>query len=712
MTPRLAAPDTCRRTTVGVALVLLLTTVVVSAGSPGSASSGPGEAGAARLLDVPYLPQSEDLCGGAAVAMVLRYWGEPQVYPEDFAALVDRSAAGIRTDVLTTSVNQRRGWQARLLEADPATRGEGVRRHVEHGRPVIALIQVGPDRYHYVVVVAWTGDRVIVHDPARVPFRVFERAEFERAWATAGHWALLVLPADADAPGSAVSLVPEAASGESEAPLPSGPCASLVAVMVSRAAAGDVAGAEAGLLAATGLCPDEPSAWRELAGVRFLQSRWADASALAGRATRLDPLDEQGWNLLATSRFLNDEADRALDAWNRIGLPVVDLVRVEGSRRTRHPVISSLVDLPPRTLLTPERFGLAQRRLQELPSAAVTRARYRPVPGGLAEVEVAVVERRTLPRGLVPIAAAAGRAWIQRELELDLVSPTGSGEVWSAAWRLWEARPRVAFVLAMPAPSGLPGVATVEGLWERQSYAVPANTSGLGRAAILQQERRRAGVSLADWATRRLRWHGGVALDRWDDDSHVSIGAGIDWRLARDRVSLGAEWAAWEPLGSGSRFSQGSITSNWRSTRESTRALWLATAGLSVVSDAARLDVWPGAGTGFGRTPLLRAHPLLDGGVVTGETFGRGLLHGTLEYQHPVFTRPGGTVRLAAFADAARAWRPLDGGTSVRPQVDVGAGLRLALPGAGGVARIDLARGLRSGHTRFSAGWQLPWPGR
>ena len=57
------------------------------------------QAGSTRLLDVPYLAQTEDLCGGAAVAMVLRYWGERQVYAEDFAALVDRSASGIHTDV-------------------------------------------------------------------------------------------------------------------------------------------------------------------------------------------------------------------------------------------------------------------------------------------------------------------------------------------------------------------------------------------------------------------------------------------------------------------------------------------------------------------------------------------------------------------------------------------------------------------------------------
>ena len=224
--------------------------------------------------------------------------------------------------------------------------------------------------------------------------------------------------------------------------------------MVERARAGDLGGAETGLLTAVLLCPRYPTAWRELAGVRFLQSRWAEAGTLAERAARLDPGDEQGRDLLATSRFLNDEPDAALEAWNRIGRPSVDLVRVEGARRTRHPVVAALVDLPPRTLLTAERHGRAARRLRELPSAAVTRLRYRPLDGGLAEVEAVVVERATLPRGVVPVVATAARTWLQRELRLEVAAPTGSGELWTVAWRWWEARPRLAFALAVPAPSG------------------------------------------------------------------------------------------------------------------------------------------------------------------------------------------------------------------------------------------------------------------
>src|SRR5688500_8397134 len=67
-----------------------------------------------RLLDVPFVPQSELLCGGAAVSMVMRYWAPEQVYAEDFASLVDPRAGGIAVGALARAVEDR-GWRARAF---------------------------------------------------------------------------------------------------------------------------------------------------------------------------------------------------------------------------------------------------------------------------------------------------------------------------------------------------------------------------------------------------------------------------------------------------------------------------------------------------------------------------------------------------------------------------------------------------------------------
>ena len=56
----------------------------------------PRTAAAQPPLTVPYLPQTEALCGGAAAAMVMRFYGDREVYADAFAPLVDWNAGGIR----------------------------------------------------------------------------------------------------------------------------------------------------------------------------------------------------------------------------------------------------------------------------------------------------------------------------------------------------------------------------------------------------------------------------------------------------------------------------------------------------------------------------------------------------------------------------------------------------------------------------------------
>ncbi|HUU35897.1 MAG TPA: C39 family peptidase [Vicinamibacterales bacterium] len=662
-----------------------------------------GQAGSTRLLDVPFLPQTEDLCGGAAVAMVLRYWGERLIYPDDFAALVDRSSAGIHTDVLAADV-RRRGWQAFVIDTArdaPAVMAS----HVERGRPVVALIEVRPNRYHYVVIVAWTGHDVVVHDPARAPFRVMAQPDFDRAWAAAGRWAMLVVPGAGRTSALSAPWEPPALD-----PAASRSCAPLISSLVAQARAGDVAGAEHGLLAVGRLCRDDPAVWRELAGIRFLQARWPEASALAERAAALDPRDVDGMDLLATSRFLNHEPDQALGAWNRIGRPSVDVVRVTGVRRTRHPVVVAAVGLPPRTLLTPDAYGRAERRLQELPSAAVTRLRYQPLEGGLAEIEATVVERSTVPRGVLPLGAMALRMAVQHELRLEVAAPTGSGELWTVAWRRWDPGPRLAFTLAVPSVGWLPGVTTIEGLWQRSAYA--PGSAGAADGAVVTNVRQRTSVGLADWASSRLRWHASLSLDRWGAERHASVAGGLDRYFARDRVAVGVAASTWTPGPSGRAFVATGATLAVRSTRESARPVWMLSGGLASATSGAPLDVWPGAGTGYVRLPLLRAHPLLHAGVVGGSAFGRRLAHTTVEYQHPLPKLPAGVIRIAAFADTARAWARPSAAPGRSWQTDVGAGVRVALPGRGGMLRVDVARGLRDGGVIVSAGWLPPWPGR
>ena len=71
-------------------------------------------------------------------------------------------------------------------------------------------------------------------------------------------------------------------------------------------------------------CPKSAGPLRELAGVRFAQHQWSQAAALAADALAIDPHDEYAWEVLASSRFMQDDPAGALRAWNRLGKPRID----------------------------------------------------------------------------------------------------------------------------------------------------------------------------------------------------------------------------------------------------------------------------------------------------------------------------------------------------------------------------------------------------
>jgi outer membrane translocation and assembly module TamA len=95
---------------------------------------------------------------------------------------------------------------------------------------------------------------------------------------------------------------------------------------------------------------------------------------------------------------------------------------------------------------------------------------------------------------------------------------------------------------------------------------------------------------------------------------------------------------------------------------------------------------------------------LIDDGIIRDAAFGRHVIDGGVEARRwmQVSRKP---VRFApaVFVDAARAYHALDP-ENERWQADAGAGLRIAIPGAG-VLRVDLAHGLADGRTAFSMGW-------
>lgn len=675
--------------------------------APGTGAEGrgrdaesPASAVTPQALEVPFVPQTGALCGGAALAMVLRYWGETGVLAEDFASRLEPDGSGIRADSLVAAARVR-GWIARPVHASSAR----LRSELAMGRPVIVLLGEGGGAGHFVVVVGWSGGRVLTHDPSVGPWQTTDVRRFLADWSARDCWALIVLPPPSRLVEPPPSPAPPPLAAEESTPSRGSGCDTLVADGVRRAHAGDVAGAEHTLQEAGRLCPESAAPVRELAGLRFNAGDWSGAARLAERAIALEDTDSLAWRILAGSRFLGGDTRGALAAWNRVEEPISDLVRIDGLRRTRYGSVARQLDLPPRRVLTSESFGRARRRLSAVPALSASRLTLTPRPEGVVTIDVALVERPLLFDGPVDAGVTAVRSVIRNEVAFELAGPAGLGELWSAEYRWSRHRPRLRVGLAVPASGIRTGVWSVEGVWERETHAVGQYTEAGSVAAGTRQERRhRVSLALDEWVRTDLRVGARAAFDRWRDlGDFLAIEARVEARGAGDQFRVEAAVSGWSGSGRARPFQSADLLLRWLPDGLP-RGAWSSRAGATVVSAAAPRLLWPGAGTGLSRPALLRAHPLMRAGILDGPVFGRMLLHAGLE--RVGWIRTAGPLRpgWAIFVDVARAWQTRDV-VSEHWNADVGIGFRLAGVGRPGRLRLDMARGLRDGALAVSLAW-------
>jgi Papain-like cysteine protease AvrRpt2 len=644
-------------------------------------------------LDVPYLPQTDALCGGASVAMVYRYWGDSHADVKQFASLVDHRAGGIPDSALVQAVKER-GWNAIRFEGSV----ERLRTHLADRQPIIVLLADGRDRLHYVVVVGATPDHIVIHDPSWGPGRSIRTAEFLRRWTAADFWSLLVLPT----PATALVTSPKHDPAAATLPVATECDSALADAIVSIERLG-LTSADAILAGVRAQCPASSGPLRELAGVRFAQRRWNEATALARQAVALDPADAYAWDVLGSSLFMQDDPIGALRAWNRIGRPRLDAVRIDGLRRTRYQLVAGALQLEPGDILTPGAFARSRRMLNELPDRAGARLTLRPEADGFATIDVVVNERTSRPHGAAEWIAASARTGIDREASVTVPGSSGQGELWTASWRWWAGRPRVAVSFSAPRGGRMPGVWRVDGHWEAETYA----TTG----AIADQRREshaHGGLTFGGWITGDLRYAFTGGIDSWNAARRdASLGAAIERRSIDDRLSVAAEATRWIPLTGGGGLTLVTTRVHLRGAPAAKRWDYRAVAGAERASDGAPLALWRGAGEGRARSPMLRAHPLLIGGIIDAgrSSFGRTLMYGSAEGQRWLAQPQLPRIGLAVFADIARASRSLTPGTTFH--VDVGAGLRVRVPGSDGALRIDAGHGLRDGRRAVTFGWQF-----
>ncbi len=628
------------------------------------------------VLDVPYVSQSELLCGGAAIAMIERWWGRRGVFAEDFAPLVRKAEGGIRTTDMSRVMSER-GWATHALDATAAM----VQASLADSVPVIALIKVAANRYHYVVIAGWTSTEVTFHDPALSPSVRLGVRTFLNRWEGASNWALFVRPAPIVA-----ASAPSPLSSQPVATLDSLPCRPWLDKAADAASQNHLDAADQFLGVAVTECASEPLVLRELAGVRFRQGKHAEAVRLAFEYSQRAPADSLGWQLLASSRYLAGDVDGALDAWNTIGRPVIDLVRIDGSAHARFGALADGLGMRPGEVLSPARLTLAQRRIADFPTLGSTRVSYAPVAGGAVELHAAVVERPLLEPLPLLLAGSAISVVFRRDLILALHSPLRLGEVWTGQWRWQHADPRVALRADIPTRVGMPVVVGILRSWEAFRFS----------SGIPDERRSVSSVSVGGWSSGNVEALVSTRFERWSaHGDFVTLSAGGGLHVAHDHVALLALSEHAIPLGSNARFDRLKTRIAWTLPVDRWSNTWSMRLGADATSIETPRGLWPLAGDGLARDIPLRAHPRILDDVLPAARTGRRIVHGGVAGDRPLGTVGPITIGAGIFVDAARVGSPGEGLSEARLFIDGGAGLQLGVKGAKWApVRLAVARGL------------------
>jgi tetratricopeptide (TPR) repeat protein len=172
---------------------VLLSALVACAGLPVPRIDERSLAPRVELTSVAFFPQEDHQCGPAALATLLTFAGAT-VTPDALLAQVYLPARQGSLQVELLAATRRHARVPYLLEPQL----DDVLREVAAGQPVLVLQNLGMawlPVWHYAVVVGFDlPQREMILRSGRESRRVVDIAEFERSWARAQHWALVITP--------------------------------------------------------------------------------------------------------------------------------------------------------------------------------------------------------------------------------------------------------------------------------------------------------------------------------------------------------------------------------------------------------------------------------------------------------------------------------------------------------------------------------------
>jgi hypothetical protein len=490
-------------------------------------------------------------------------------------------------------------------------------------------------------------------------------------------------------------------------------CNRIVAGAAGAVDDGDVDRAEHLLVESLEDCSGHPGLLRELAALRFLQDRFAEAGEFALRLIEMEPDSDWAWDLLGTTRYLSDDPTGALRAWNHVGRPVVQEVRISGydgaagsiqagesaSRGAAASVLAGAAGVTRGEVVTPGALVRGERQLTSVPAISRARLDYRPVAGGEAVVEGAVVLDPVHPLRRSDLAPHALRALVGN-VRFAASNPLGRLERWSLAGRFEGRLRQVEGSLAHPFGSG-------RGAWSASMAHEVGRFAHQSQEDVRRLERSGVRFRAEGWLSDVFLSSLSVGLDHWGGrTTYLRGGISVAFHPHAQPwlVQLGGD--VWSPPDRSGGFARVALLAGWWPSLPGGIEME-ARSGLDAVSNSVPLDLVPRFGSGPSATHLMRARSTFDSdGVLRVHEPGQTWVHGGLELRRwgsgPLTT----ALALAAFVDAAG---PLsgagDGEASPLSAIHVGAGIRARFPAVSGWLRLDWAVDPADGASRLSAGW-------
>lgn len=153
-------------------------------------------------IDVPFVSQSREGCGSAAISMVMQYWAKQDVAltsTQMDAAKIQAVLYSPRQRGIPASAMQKyfqeQGFRAFAFRGD----WSDLEHHLREGRPLIVCLKAsgehGPSHYSVVVGLDSARGYVFLNDPTLGKMNRISREGFLSEWNSANNWTLLAVPA-------------------------------------------------------------------------------------------------------------------------------------------------------------------------------------------------------------------------------------------------------------------------------------------------------------------------------------------------------------------------------------------------------------------------------------------------------------------------------------------------------------------------------------